>query len=522
MKTPIKKMAYLCILMLTGIVCNAQYDWWPIHPGQVNYYSLDTSVVATPPNRAFGMYITDSQQLQNETRYYFNKYFQNGMGKCEYGFDLTSSPFGNYQLIDSSGAMLFTYHGTPIYFSFEPSFGDTVVSLVLSATQTELHIVYAAQNTMDIFGTTDSVRIYYVLTEPMATYYDSLILSKNYGLIRTPVIRGLENQQGEWNIYRFRDWEKTGTLQLAGNSQLPENPIKPLTYQECGTYQVGDIRHIEHRSVEKKYRIGSLDRTTNDFSISIQEVMTKTENPDSIIYLIKNETFKSKEAIAANYYNYHEWTEFTIDTEVVSKKSNPWDIIPGTLIFDTSLDASAGLASMFYYNTYANNIAALEVFPKHFVMRSYHDSCYEMVPDAPIPSVTYFYLKNLGGAYYKGNTFYDLSEVGFEFERNLIYYSNSTGTWGTPYPFPLGLKKNTGDKTSIIQVYPIPANEQFTIASKDMQSITITDITGRVMYENQHAENCSVVDCSTWPAGVYFVKWFTESHQDINKIIIQH
>ncbi len=153
-------------------------------------------------------------------------------------------------------------------------------------------------------------------------------------------------------------------------------------------------------------------------------------------------------------------------------------------------------------------------------MYAYLDSCYNLFPDNYFPNLTLFYIKNLGGPYYTRDVFFDLSDVGFKSERKLIYYNKSSGTWGTPYPFPLGLKKNTGDKTSIINVYPNPANELFTIASKDMQSITITDITGKIVYENQEPESSITIQCSDWPAGVYVVKCSSDYNYTIQKIVV--
>lgn len=521
MKTPILKIVGLFLFSLCYMVSHAQHEWWPIHPGQVNYYKLDSAIVQTPQERVFGIYIMDSLQLDSEKRHLFNRYEQSGFGNCE--LDLSSGPFGRCQSVDSTGVTLYTYHQTPLRFSFLPQIGDTIVSIRLTPTLTDLRIIYNYQTVMNIYGTLDSVRIYSVLTEPHAPYYDSLILSKHYGIIRTPIIRRLQVQNAPIYTTQLHEWNITGTLQLTGNSHLPNNPVKRLTYLDCYTYEIGDIHHIEYRSTEKKYRTGSLYRTTNDFSISIQEVLTKTENVDSITYLIRNETYSSKEVIASDYYNYNDNTTMVIDTLIVSKNQHKWDItVPGTKIFDSVFSSPSGSVESFYYTKSINNLSSFEVYENHPVIYSYLDSCYNLFPDNSYSNQTLFYIENLGGPYYNRDVFFDLSDVGFKFERKLIYYKNSSGTWGTPYPFPLGLNKNTGDKASIINVYPNPANELFTIDSNKEKAITITDVTGKIVYENEKAKAITAIVCKDWPTGVYIVKCFSDSHYEINKIIIQH
>jgi hypothetical protein len=122
MKTPIQKMAYLCILMLTSILCKAQYDWWPIHPGQVNYYCIDTSMYQIDQKQIFSIYIVDSNQIAAGTNYTFNTYINQNINRKNFlcPYKLKSGPLGIALHVNDSRFVLTTDAGMSVPFAKNP------------------------------------------------------------------------------------------------------------------------------------------------------------------------------------------------------------------------------------------------------------------------------------------------------------------------------------------------------------------------------------------------------------------
>jgi hypothetical protein len=54
-----------------------------------------------------------------------------------------------------------------------------------------------------------------------------------------------------------------------------------------------------------------------------------------------------------------------------------------------------------------------------------------------------------------------------------------------------------------------------------MQSIIVTDVTGKIVYEKHQAEPTTTVTCKEWPAGIYFVKCSSANYSEIEKIVVQ-
>lgn len=514
MKTPILKMAYLCILMLTGIVCKAQYEWWPIHPGQVNYYKLDTGLSSISNNQIFSIYITDSIQVDSSSYYFFNTYLLKNTDdknfNCEYG--IKSTPLGRYLEVTETDFILKSDLGMSIKLSKHEVPGDTIHLSSTSDTSTNYSLVYIGQDVRNVFGEIDSIRRYYVLTIPKKNHYDSLILSKHYGLIKTPQIR-LFDYIYTHHLNNYYDWDLSGTLTLAGNNALANNPVSTINFKDLFDYSEGDVIQIEEIREETYGNFWlPVDSTILNKKVIVQNILSKEITTDSIIYMIKIKTYHTYEFKSRQDWKF--WDTVSVDTQrlTIAIARNSIDTPPGSVF---NLDFSK--ATVAYTTKYNKN--AIELIRYSGLVG--FDTCLDILSHSR-PSNNLFYGKNVGGPYYK--EYSENSQFGsiLSIERNLTYYSNSIGTWGTPYPFPLGLNKNTGDKASFIKIYPNPANELFTIDSNKEKAITITDVTGKIVYENEKAKAITAIVCKDWPTGVYIVKCFSDSHYEINKIIIQH
>ena len=70
-------------------------------------------------------------------------------------------------------------------------------------------------------------------------------------------------------------------------------------------------------------------------------------------------------------------------------------------------------------------------------------------------------------------------------------------------------------------VYPNPSNGLFTIQNaKNIESVTITDISGKVVLNKQFADNQSVIDISYLENGIYFLQISIEKISKTYRIIL--
>jgi hypothetical protein len=472
-------------------------------------------------NRTFGIHFIDSTPTTSGFRYFFNTYLSSLPATAACAYNGKSNPMGKHVDISTEAATLFTDGNFAIPLKFNPTPGDTVAILYANTPSDKLYIIFKTQYQADVFGSSDSVRIYSVPSNTDITYYDSLVLSKSYGIVRMPNIRILDSVTYHTDTFYKYEWNMPGSFQLAGHSHAANSPLKKITYKDCFDFEVGDLHQKVIRTHTKFYSGKELFRTIYFKDIIFETVLSKEENNDSIYYTIQRQKYISTENKTDSSWSFTENT--TIDTTLltISKSPQRMDSVPGTLVYSSINGLPGSSSDLFVWNKSYNNLQAVEELSNVRVGRlTGTDSCYTLTYNNSISfNTNETYVKSLGGPYFSA-TINEANNVITDVEVKLLYYSNNNATWGTPYPFPLGLKKNYGDQTSIINVYPNPASEQFNVASKDMQSITITDITGRVMYENQMPENSSVVNCSTWPAGVYMVKINHANQSHIKKVIV--
>lgn len=521
MKTPILKAFWLCAFTLCNMVSYAQYEWWPVHPGHKLYYSIDTALSVTSKSRQWGITIVDSQTIANGTRYYFNRFLINESQTSPFDCPYTNftNPLGLYMDIKGDSCMLYTDNLHGILFNKSTQLGDSIYIPKTLKNEFEVTIKYVRIDHINIFGIMDSVRIYSVKSNPVYGCFDSIVLSKSFGLIRIPNIRFIDRLGMNQSYDRYHnafEWSITGTMQLNAHSHIPSMDLQPLTYFDCFNFSVGDVKHIVQNDVRNTYAFDfiGLIKSQRRKKVIIETVTGKVEYNDSVVYELNQHIYNDMETKTPGSYWTYDTTYNRVQFVTVLKTNHEMDtILPGSVYFNKGISK--------YVRNNAYGLPAVEqIATSHFTGLS--DSC--IVPTFDVgPEGHRVYVKNVGGPYF--SDFYSDVISGTSdwlFENKLIYYSNSSGTWGTPYPFPLGLNTNTGDKTSIINVYPNPASEQFTIASKDTQAITITDITGKIVYKNNLVEPITSIDCLNWPAGVYLLQTQNDGIYHRIKLIITH
>jgi len=85
----------------------------------------------------------------------------------------------------------------------------------------------------------------------------------------------------------------------------------------------------------------------------------------------------------------------------------------------------------------------------------------------------------------------------------------------------VGLRENATNNQ--LSIYPIPAHNQLQLTSETLiESLVVTDITGKVVMTATPQSESSLLDSSSLPNGIYFVLCKTANGTSTNKIIIQH
>lgn len=73
-----------------------------------------------------------------------------------------------------------------------------------------------------------------------------------------------------------------------------------------------------------------------------------------------------------------------------------------------------------------------------------------------------------------------------------------------------------------MNVYPIPCNQNTLIASAPSGAAQLTDITGRVVWSEEHFKAPYTLSTEEIPAGVYFIRVSNTTQSAVTKIVIQH
>lgn len=301
------------------------------------------------------------------------------------------------------------------------------------------------QKEMVILDQTDSVKVIKLTHSSNANYPDEIIISKNFGLIKTfnfgkfPVI--------DENVYL----DNFFTTNLLGVEKT-ESGIQPLGTKEIYNLEVGDELHTyaESRdfygitySAKKIIRISDVSEINDTIRIGVE--LCKNEGKTEVEWKIPTTTI----------LDYEPWeSQFQDD---------------GNVFYSYMEQTSIGIAKG-YSNTWLSKV---------------DENCYDLLHwdkkkshTTSLVGASGFYLKGLGGPYHN---FEGISSAS---RYELVYYKKGDTTWGTPYNCDsiMGINENT--MGAAIAVYPNPVSQQFTVEFQNALPkgyIVVYDETGKAL-----------------------------------------
>ena len=305
---------------------------------------------------------------------------------------------------------------------------------------------------------------------PVAGNLDTttLMLSKNYGLIRTMNFYLFPNYTSGFPYQEFEGYE------LAGLSD-PEAGVKNITWFDVNDFQVGDELHMIYES--SNWGMG------DDYHIiakTICRYLEREDHPDSIVYWI--DRTMSQVINDTEYFYSHDTIFSHVSPDTVFDKLPGEPVVTESMAYTHSMTAD----SKSNPNTY--------IYPGA-------DSCWTNCCDDEC-SAEYLYRVGLGGPYYEC---YNALTLGTT-SNSLVYYKKGQTTWGTPLtisaikPYPEEMN---------ITIYPNPAADRVFIktpASILPFTFVLTDINGRLLISIQINETEYSLEPGPIAPGIYFYR----------------
>lgn len=102
-------------------------------------------------------------------------------------------------------------------------------------------------------------------------------------------------------------------------------------------------------------------------------------------------------------------------------------------------------------------------------------------------------------------------------------YPNGTGNFQYLYPtfnannIALGILDNQINNE--FKIFPNPTTGKITIEAENLQTVTIFDFTGKIVFEKKTNRNISTIDITNFPTGMYFISIKTNKYSGTRKII---
>jgi hypothetical protein len=541
----------LTVLLICGIYfptqLQAQYDWWPVRPGQISYYETvkynpkeiyyNGNIDKNPLNGAYAIFIRDSIQTDSSTVFYLNRittsnefvYLRNH--NCDYIF---TNPFGlHFSFSGDSICKLFSITGNSLNIYLNESKIDTFIARDNEGKLLGRYVIaHLRDDTLTVFGKNDSIRVFSIIpmqNKDFDRIYDSIVLSKAHGAIRIPNINFIGSTHSSGN--QMFDRKPTAAtmesmIQLAGIDGNVNSKIKNLTYREIYNYDTGDVFcYYTYTGDILGISPREVLRSKDYYYV---KVLQKWEYTDSIVYQVKQmryNVFANQQSTDTNFLSF-------------SKNINT-DILPGLpMIFSgTNLESDIGLPryNLEWYKFY--DFLSLQWFNFYAVKRlenkrmiKYIQGCrahylsgndtnciltFEQAPDYLELELT----ESLGVTYSKNYNLGNALWNGFFSEFRLIHYKKGHEVWGESYPFPLSVNETA--ETENISVFPNPADDFVTIFIAEPAIVSVFDMTGKAVasYSLSQSEKISTESLS---AGIYFIQINSGKYFKQTKLVVQH
>jgi hypothetical protein len=320
-----------------------------------------------------------------------------------------------------------------------------------------------------------------------------LKLSKSYGLIHLPGFLAFPDGGVTGYFYHEPD---PGPFALIGLTN-PARGQTNLGWFDVFDYNVGDEFHTEYHNQCDPFI--SASNCVNITRYSIERILSRTDFPDSIIYVkeIKTKT-------------YHTAAIDTIRSKII--RNNNFRYLPGEIICPDCDEANS-------YLMYASYGSFVKSTPSIYsaVYKNPEDTCWYM-PVIDEGDYSGEYVKGVGGPF-----FYYESPFSFLREyRFLEFYKKGDKTWGTPLII-MDIKK-PGEALSVMTIYPNPAEDLITVTIREPFAnpyLEIWNLCGQKILEQYLTGQSIQVDISSLSSGIYFIRIRYISGQEILKLVVK-
>ncbi|MDD3685525.1 MAG: T9SS type A sorting domain-containing protein [Bacteroidales bacterium] len=328
-------------------------------------------------------------------------------------------------------------------------------------------------DTLTFCGINDSIKTisFHVLDldmNPIAheLNYLSIILSKNYGLIRTlNFLYFPENTLTGYEHYSppLEEYEICG---IQSNALCTQN----LNYLDVYDFQPGDELHINY------YRLTTCcDESTQ----TILKYLEREDFENRIEYRVEREYFQQLSVYGTPSETYVH--------DTITEIYEPWaefDLLPGEIIFNENL--------AYCFKMIDGEHPLKTPLDKGGIIELSEPDCWSL----PVfeGCSTGNYIKKLGGPYFHCETSESITI------KELVYYSSGGETWGEPLIISKIEENNLKNKVSI---FPNPANNSFSVSGENIYNIELLNSLGQVLLQT---ESTGKIFIGNQPAGIYFVK----------------
>ena len=480
-----KNITTILIMVFALNIVSAQ-NWKPINANlKYNYSDV---------NCYYTVWVDSVKCINNDSVFYLNKVIKKvkiGDGSDPYYaidyYKKNQSQFFLSDIIYSANNDIIMKENDSVKFLIKPYSGLSdkwVFDSLLNDTAKVVDI-----STMMIFGNIDSVKII------RQTSNDSIILSKNYGIIKFPA-NNLGNQYV--NLVGIED-QNLGVL-------IPK-------FQNFFDYNIGDVFYDKYQSYGRWYDYFIYKKAT---------ILSKEINGDTIKY---NMDFKSKNIVIGHY-------GYSNDTSYLNNADS-------LLVF---VDNNDHFLNKYNYQPILNGVSGMNYKPVNVLYDStYHvlTKSYHYYPFCEINSDTIVETSNLTwcsfechsatygngiGTITKSNFIYNGSPWPSLREReDLIGYMKSGINYGTILNDSMFLSTPTLNNTQLdLKVYPNPTKDNITIETQFNENeidLIIYNLNGLELLKQQIKDNKTQINISNLESGVYYLKLITDKKVTVRKII---
>lgn len=358
------------------------------------------------------------------------------------------------------------------------------------------------QDTMGFLGVVDSVKtIGFEVFDLDSARVDhpldqmSMLISKTHGAIQVLNFKLFPDIM-EYGYGYYRD--QVGMYELKGMTD-PALGLQNFGWKEIFGFAVGDEFHIldnSHTINDRENYESARERKT------ILKVLDAEYSETEFSY-----HFERKELLFTLNDGKGKY-EFTYDTLYRTYGPNPeLDLMPGESYMNEENWAKSSFMSGGDLPTKTVLQAALDGSPG--------DPCWS--------EISYFgclmdenYLIGLGGPY---GSCWGGVDSSTKAEKELVYYSKSWGTWGTPFVLT---GQDEPAKPDQLRVYPNPARNYLMIESAEtITEIQIVDLSGRILLRQKSQEHNMHIDLDGFQEGVYMLGIEVDGSYHWEKVILQ-